>query len=248
LTQDDPHSPGSTPANKGSGNVRKQPAKPAGLKASIRVGAMGAQLQPLILPSKKDVREKLIAELFVGSIAKVPDPLNPFSDLIQNSENDLDFTVTTSRGLRKFDLIEFASLQAFAGKYANAPADTNAGQLADLACDCIASKMYGSSNHLLVVYVTDAAFHIDPPVEEIIRRQLETNPPASLERVYFLPMTNMSGAIEAPFVFTLYPAKPHYQFGTWNLQELRAGTIQRPFAPRSFLSGSAAPVVKRPRR
>jgi hypothetical protein len=186
---------------------RTPPAKPAGFKAAIGFGPNGPALYPATFPPDKADREVLIATLFVKGIDDwYQDPLKPFSELVRNPEDDLDFTVRIGTGeTRQLELTEFAPLRYFQGKYENAPTQFPVGDSARMLLELIydKSRRQGGLGHLLLIYTTDGAFFVPPPVQELVRRILARDPPR-FDRIYFLSPTFGNSAT----IFTIYPRPP----------------------------------------
>lgn len=190
-------------------------AKPQGVSGAISVGASGAVFNPVRLPPGKAEREDLIARLFVEAfdrwVATESTPsLKPFTDLKQNQENDLDFTVTTSLGAMLMELVEFAPLETYGPRFENAPSSVHPARKAALAFEAITRKSdhQGGSNRILVAYCTEHAFWLDPITIERARRLLAATPPR-FDRVYYVSVHNLTSAS----VSEIFPGAPHHQLG-----------------------------------
>ncbi|KDA03920.1 hypothetical protein HOC_03553 [Hyphomonas oceanitis SCH89] len=147
----------------------------------------------------------MIATLFVGNAGRMPIALAPFSELISNEENDLDFSVVCSDGQRRLlELAEFAPLQELHVSYDDAPRQLGIGDMADLTCALIEkkSKRQGGPFRLLLLYKTHEQFFIAPPVQELIRRRLSLQAPA-FDAVYFLSPHDSEQAT----VFEVWPSR-----------------------------------------
>ena len=186
--------------------MANDPKKPTGLTGPISIGPGGMVHHPVQFPTKKAEIENMIARLFVACAGRMPIGLAPFSDPIRNAEDDLDFTVTTNDGSRLLELAEFAPLQDLRVGYSDAPRQMSMQQTAQLALQLIVRKSehQGGNGRLLLLYKTHAQFFIPPPVQELVRRKLDQEPPA-FEAVYFLsPHDN-----EQASVWEIWPGAPH---------------------------------------
>lgn len=189
--------------------------KPQGTSGPISLGGGGANWNIIAFPETKEERERLIAKLFVGGfgnwVAMESEPsLAPFGEPIQNAENDLDFTISTSEGPMLMELAEFAPLKALMTTFQAAPKSMHPTVKAPLALDLIAEKSahQGGANRFLVVYATEHGFWLDPITIEILRRRLVELPP-KFERVYWVSPHDQ----EQASVSEIYPGKPHHIFG-----------------------------------
>jgi hypothetical protein len=219
-----------------------QPKKPQGRKGAIHLSENGARWEIIKFPSEKRPRELMVANMFVRNANKLimhesVEPLKypPFRDLTQNDENDLDFTITISFGeQRLMELAEFAPLQAHGPEFKDAPLQLEPGRKADLLLELVGEKSdrHGGANRILLIYVTEHAFGVDPITIELARRTLNRNPPR-FDRIYYIsPHDEVEGG-----VWELSPGKPHHWFGEMSEQQLRRpGRVCFPH-PSDFIKG-----------
>jgi hypothetical protein len=188
----------------------------------MRIGGGSASWEVISFPGPKDERERLIARLFVEGfdnwVAMESEPsFAPFSQPEQNQENDLDFTVTTSQGVKLMELAEFAPLSKHGPNFANAPKVLDPTEKAFLAHGLVQEKSahQGGADRFLVLYATEYGFWLDPITIERMRRLLAKEPP-NFDRVYFISVHNLnSGSVSE-----IYPGKPHYAFGDSSDEQL----------------------------
>jgi hypothetical protein len=191
------------------------PRKPQGRTGPVSVSSQGCEWQVIPFPPTKADRELVVANMFVagfnGYVANQSEPsLAPFAEVVQNEENDLDFTLVTSQGPMRMDLAEFAPLREHGPRFENAPLQLHPTQKVPLALELILSKSahQGGRDRLLVLYNTEQAFWLDPVSIEKLRRKLSSAPP-NFERVYFVSPHNLTEGS----VSEIYPGKPHHMFG-----------------------------------
>lgn len=199
--------------------------KPVGRTGPIQITAEGLQRQLVSFPADKEARERMIADLFVGNVARFDAEIGPLTNLVQNPEDDLDFTVQTGLGPKLLELAEFAPLSDLGVRYDNAPRQfSKVPELATLYHRLIMNKSahQGGPDRWLLTYKTHDAFFVPPLVQELERRMLEANPPR-FERVYFLSPHDATGAT----VFTIYPGRPHSFFTEMSNDRLAAMSLHR---------------------
>jgi hypothetical protein len=134
-------------------------------------------LRRLEFPGDKRACELLIASSFVEMIAKVPRPdghVLQLTDLKQNPEDGLDFSVTVNGVPADLELMEAAPL---AGPYDKAPKVYGIGEYVSRLLTEIGKKerKYPSSTTrpvYLLVYVTHAPFTLSMPTIESMRYPL----------------------------------------------------------------------------
>jgi len=199
-------------------------SKPKGASGAIRIGS-GADWMVIPFPDSKPERERLIAELFIGGfgglVAMQSDPsLAPFGKLTQNPEKDLDFTVETAVGTKLMELAEFAPLTQYGPTFADAPTQLSPTAKASLACQLIRrkSQRQGGADRILVLYVTEHGFWIDPITIEILRRDFVAGTPPNFDRVYYVSPHDLRSAS----VTEIYPGKAHHIFGEKTDEQLMA--------------------------
>ena len=146
-------------------------------------------------PTAKEDIEKYVAEQFVQH--PPADEAEHFvaGSLTQNTLDDLDFVVDTSDGKKFLELMEFAPLSKFGGKFENIPSGHNLGEFCDLYCQEVgrkSAKYQTIANVYLLTYVTDRTLNLMAHrrlIMSILNRiQL------SLERVYYISLHGSSGA------------------------------------------------------
>lgn len=177
--------------------------KPTGTIGCICIFADGRmpELQQVPFPPEKAAVERMV----VAYISTEND-LGRFYALrsppVQNSENDFDFTLPTTDGDARLELMEIAILGG--GSYDAAPLSYNHGQLADAICSGIAkkSRRYGGRQrglHLLV-YSTDFRFRAANGVLWLVSKWCSTTPHAFASVVYiaFLDAQSADGKILHP--------------------------------------------------
>jgi hypothetical protein len=212
--------------------------KPQGRKGPIARSGGEATWTPIAFLAGKAERELFIARSFVeaanrrilGECSAEP-AYRPFGELRQNPENDLDFTLRTRCGDRLLELAEFAPLREYGPRFENVPSELDQGTKSDLLMELLRrkSQRQGGPARLLLIYVTEHAFWVDPATIELTRRALLRERPL-FERIYFLsPGADASGR-----VWEIFPAAPHFHFGTTSDRELRARKIHFP-NPRTLI-------------
>ena len=170
--------------------------------------------------------------------AEVPS-YRPFSIVCQNDEDDLDFTINTGRGERKLELVEFAPLADYGRSFSTLPLQVDQATKAASLVGLIQKKSLhqGGPDTMLLVYVTEEAFRLDPITIEIARRSLGKDPP-KFERVYYVsPHDASTGSADE-----IYPGKPHHMCGGWTDERL-AHTRAKFFHPTEFVHVSEFPMV-----
>lgn len=199
--------------------------KPQGRSGPIRMSGAASKWAVIDFPDEKAARELMIAEMFVRAanqfiMLESPEqpPYPPFSNLIQNEENDLDFTITTSYGLKRMDLVEFAPLDKHGPHFKDAPRQLDQATKADLLLELVRRKSVrqGGPDRLLLIYVTEQGFWVDPIAIEIMRRDLDRKSPR-FERIYYVSPRDLT----VGSVSEIFPGKPHHICGNWSERELR---------------------------
>jgi len=203
---------------------RNSGRKPVGRTGPIEIGAEGISRRLVNFPAEKREREQMIAELFVGNAHRFPDHLAPFSGLVPNDEDDLDFRVHSQEGEKYLELAEFAPLQELDVRYETAPRHFSIGQLATLLSGLVGRKSahQGRPDCLLLTYKTHDAFLVPPPGIELARRMLNETPP-NFSKVYFLSPHDRTGAT----IFEVFPGVPHSLFEDMSDAQLGAMSWQR---------------------
>ena len=216
--------------------------KPQGASGAVSMGPGGVVFHQIDFPADKAEREDLVARLFVKAfeewVASESEPsLKPFVDLKQNPENDIDFTVTTSAGVKLLELVEFAPLQDHGPTFSQAPASLHPREKARLAFEVIQGKSahQGGDDRLLLVFCTEHAFWLDPTTIERLRRRLAAEPPR-FDRVYYVSLHDLGSAS----VSEVYPGTPHHWFGEWTDEQLDRNRVIMPH-PRDFTGTVAIP-------
>lgn len=188
--------------------------KPQGRSGPIVFSGEAAQWRITHFPQHKDDRENFIARLFVQvaerRIRKESVPsFKPFTGLLQNSENDLDFSIQTADGPKLLELAEFAPLQTFGPTFASAPTQLATSEKVEQALELIRAKSghQGGKNRLLLLYATERAFELDMIAIELLRRVLAEEAPR-FDRVYFIQPVGPDVGIATE----VFPAVPHEWF------------------------------------
>lgn len=182
--------------------------KPVGKTGPMAMSSGGAKREFVDFPSEKEKIEELIVNLFLYATQHIEDELKPFSDPIQNQENDIDYSMNCAKGPVFVELTEFAPLGELGlKKHTDAPGQFSVGQMAQAAYNLIMKKSgrYSVENKILIVYKTQEEFFITPPVREMLRRMFEKNGAPTFWRVYGLsPHSTTMASIDM-----IYPNKPH---------------------------------------
>ncbi|CDX39182.1 hypothetical protein MPLA_290063 [Mesorhizobium sp. ORS 3359] len=141
-------------------------------------------------------------------IAQSAPSFAPFEDLIQNDENDIDFTVKTSQGQKRMELSEVAPLKEHGGTFAKAPRSISTKEKAEAVVELVGKKSLrqGDVNRFLVLYATEQGFKVDVPTVERLRRHFQKTPP-KFERVFF---AGIHANLTTSFVSELFPGTPHH--------------------------------------
>jgi len=204
--------------------------KPQGKTGVVHLEPGRVTWEILAFPSSKQEREAFVGKLFTGSFdtyvhCESQPSLAPFTNLIQNDENDLDFTVTTSAGIVLLELAEFAPLDRYGPTFKEAPRSFDPKDKALSVLSLIRQKSahQGGARRILLIYNTEHAFVIDPITVECVRRSLLSEPPR-FERVY---STSPEDALST-FTSELYPGSPHWYFGNLNDQQLMELNVSIP--------------------
>jgi hypothetical protein len=196
----------------------------------MRIGPDGVTWEVAELPPEKAARERLIAKLFVDGfshyVAMQSDPsLAPFEALRQNAEANLDFTVTTALGDMLMELAEFAPLDRHGPTFADAPLKLDPKEKAQLAFDLIERKSAHQGGHarILVLYITEHGFWLDPIAIERLRRMLAEHHPR-FDRVYYTSLHGVTAASNSE----IYPGKAHHYFGDLSDDQLDCMRLSLP--------------------
>lgn len=213
--------------------------KPQGKSGPVAIRAKGLEWVLTTLPGNKAEREQLVANLFVKSldswVAGESEPsLRPFGVPLQNNENDLDFTVSTSIGDVLMELAEFAPLAEHGPNFEAAPLTLESQEKAKLATALVAKKSahQGGADRILLLYVTEYGFWLDPCSIECMRRALAVAPP-KFDRVYYLSIHSLTEASTSE----IYPGKPHHHFGTLSEAQLAVIKVQTPHPASVAVNG-----------
>ncbi len=159
--------------------------------------------ETLRLPERKDDIEQFIAECFVNAMNKTAGPDEAISNLVQNHESNLDFTVDIGGKEALLELTEFAPLNEFGGDYGKVPNSYQPGQRAQLYLDLLRKKSQkqGGAKRILLTYATHDNFTLCMWAAEIVKRQLQTET-LRFDAVYDLIVhPDGEGSIE-----TVYPS------------------------------------------
>ncbi len=212
-------------ASKGSARVSND--KPQGTSGPIVFTGDSIEWRVNTLPAGKADRELFIAELLANAklVKQESQPsLRPLSDLIQNEENDLDFTVSTAEGPKLLELAEFAPLKDFGPRFEEAPHTLDQSSKFPLALELVRKKSshQGGSGRVLLLYTTEHAFELDDITMELMKREFAKIPPR-FDRVYNLvPVGKFASVSE------IYPGAPHFALAEWSDDDLRSVPLINP--------------------
>lgn len=173
----------------------------------------------------KPAAEKQIAEYFFGSMNKhlAPSELKfCLSDLKQNPENRLDFTVSSPNGPAYLELMEIAPLK---GPYDTAPGSYNPY----LFAKAILSGIFQKSDHYstkkpgldlyLLLYVTHWAFTLSGSTMACLRYWLKAKPSVFRAVFFYQPLEAHEGA-----PYWLFPVPPEL-IGTFDPEQIRDSVV-----------------------
>ena len=218
--------------------------KPQGKTGPVKFGNDGPQWIVTTLPGSKARREQLVADLFVKSfeswVASESEPsLRPFGAPVQNQENDLDFTVSTGIGEVLMELAEFAPLAEYGRRFEAAPPAIPPQEKARLVAALVARKSahQGGAGRILLLYVTEQGFWLDPCTIECMRRTLAADPPR-FDRVFYLSLHGLTEASASE----IYPGTPHHHFGRLSDAQLAAARVQTPHPTHIVASGGVVRI------
>ncbi|TIL64498.1 hypothetical protein [Mesorhizobium sp.] len=197
-------------------------------------------------PTDERKRELMIARAFMRGfdhhvIAQSAPSLAPFEDLVQNDENDIDFTVMTSQGRQRMELAEVAPLKQHGGNFAKAPRSISTKQKAEAVVELVAKKSMrqGDVDRFLVLYATEQGFKVDVLTVERLRRHFEKTPP-KFERVFF---AGIHADLTTSFVSELFPGTPHHWFAGMTDEQLDGKSAAiHPLDMQVFFGDITAPL------
>lgn len=180
--------------------------KPTGINGPLKIGVDAdgqgsVEFQQVAFPTDKAEIERLIASAFVQCIAQMPGPGGArlqMSDLVQNTEDDFDFSVTLPDGPAYLELMEAAPLQ---GPYEKAPAQYKPYEYASKVLVRIGEKASsypraGVHRIYLLVYVTHFAFILSPSTINCLRYWLGSLPSPFAGVFLYMPITASEGIPE----------------------------------------------------
>jgi hypothetical protein len=181
-------------------------AKPTGINGPLKIGVDAddqgsVEFQQVAFPSDKASIEQLIASAFVQCIAQMPGPDGAslqMRELVQNAEDDFDFSVTLPDGPAYLELMEAAPLQ---GPYKRAPARYKPYEYASKVLAQIGEKAAsypraGVHRIYLLVYVTHFAFILSPSTINCLRYWLGSLPSPFAGVFLYMPITATEGIPE----------------------------------------------------
>lgn len=193
-------------------------AKPIGRTGLFRSkvkedGTVQGTYERIEFPTSKPEIEKLIADWFVGSMAKAAISFGEqpmFSEATPNSENDFDFTVSTAKGAVYLELQEAAPLN---GPYENAPDKYKPYEYAQYILSKIRDKSAKYPKNkvqdiFLLIYVTHWSFVFSNTTIDCLRVWLQQEP--TVFRAIFTFMPHSWGEGEPKW---LYPVPPELRDG-----------------------------------
>jgi hypothetical protein len=193
-------------------------AKPTGITGQIKLtvggdGSGSAEFQQLPFPADKSESEKLIAQGFVAAIATLPASQGQalkITDLVQNGENDFDFSLNVEGVPSYLELVEAAPLK---GPYEKAPGQYSVYVFAEQVLANIGGKAskYSGGNIgkplYLLVYVTHWTFIFSDSVIQCLRYWLGSIPSPFTGVFLYKPVTLNEG-----LTCWLHPAEPRPGF------------------------------------
>ncbi|HEX3651229.1 MAG TPA: hypothetical protein VHU18_00220 [Rhizomicrobium sp.] len=161
-----------------------------GTTGPLSLGPKGPTRQLVKFPGTKEANEEFIARLFCAGKSGMNPQIKrygSFSKPNPQRENSLDFRVRTELGPRWLELVEFAPLNQFKGRYESVPGKWAGQELLSLLMRVIqnkANKHYGS-DVILVIYKTHETLALPPPIIRLARKELQKDLPP-FESIYFL--------------------------------------------------------------
>jgi hypothetical protein len=178
-------------------------AKPTGINGPLKIGVdadgMGAiEFEQVNFPSEKSDIERMVASAFVRCIGQMAGPGGEtlqITDLVQNPEDDFDFTVTMPDGPAYLELMEAAPLH---GPYKKAPAhykpyDYASQVLAQIGEKAANYPSAGVRKIYLLVYITHWAFILSESTVNCLRHWLASLPSPFAGVFLYMPITATEG-------------------------------------------------------
>jgi len=158
-------------------NSHKKPTGDIG--SVILLGAEGpSKVEPFKFPDTKDEIEKKIAQLFLKLVEKSEIVDLHGMTLVQNQENDLDFTLAAEERKFLLELTEITPPGTMKGGYENLPFSHNIGEQAQKIIDLISVKAakYDSlpEGIILLTYISDQRSLPSTSSEKIVRQYLNS--------------------------------------------------------------------------
>lgn len=185
--------------------------KPTGATGPISLGPNGPVRKWVEFPETKEEIELFIAKGFCKAASGSRPHIKrykQFTDLKQQPENSIDFSVKTGVGDRWLELCEFAPLNEFGGSYDAVSHNWDARQLLDLVLALIkkkAKKGYGK-NTILLIYKTHSTLFVPPPILRAARGELKNLAP-NFESIYYISPHSE----EEMSVWEIWPGDPEDQ-------------------------------------
>jgi hypothetical protein len=187
--------------------------KPTGITGPVRLtagpaGSGTVEFQQLQFPADKAATEKMVAEGFVSAIGAMPANSGQalkITDLVQNGENDFDFSLTIEGVASYLELVEAAPLT---GPYEKAPDKYSVYDFAQQVLAKIGDKAArypkggGGKPLYLLVYVTHWAFLFSDSVIQCLRYWLASLPSPFAGVFLYKPIKVTEG-----LTWWLYPAE-----------------------------------------
>ena len=151
--------------------MSKSLKKPTGAIGPTCISARGAEFLPIAFPRVKEEIEKFIVQGFVKNAGAVPLAILSHK---QNLQNDFDFTIETTEGIKFLELMEIAPLENLRGAYEMAPSSYKPYDFAEYIFAKVnrkSGKYWGarSSNICLLIYITDWAFTLSQTVVALLQ-------------------------------------------------------------------------------
>ena len=154
--------------------------------------------------------------------------INPWDiteDPKQLEENNLDFELLTARGPEHLDLVEYAPLDRYGGRYENLPERRSVGEIADGIWSVIDKKAshYGPQHQVshLLIYVTDFRMNINDAVFALVQTYCRRRRHGFKTVSYYAPIDMQSGVFL--LFYTAPPGTP--RLNDRQVRQLRQGTL-----------------------
>lgn len=180
-------------------NGQKKPTGEIGMTHLALGGdTPGAEFQPVVFPRMKAEIENYIVKRFLAQA--IGTQVFPYfvRSVQQNSEADLDFTLSCFDKGRKLEVMEIAPLEHVRGSYAEAPKSYNSYEFARYAMEKAQAKSakYGwprNTEFHLLMYVTDWRFMISTATTSLLEFWFDMRPHNFTGIYLYLPIGQEAG-------------------------------------------------------